>query len=326
MPDSLDIASVPMQADTLRPHKVVQHLTFEEPDSVLGSYFVDCPSPSASHMLRIDLPDGHLPLPTDSVFLASFRQLWPEPIRKMAWEREEIPWQPNGIAGDPADYTFRNDDNVTGIMLASFFVMAWVVASSWKFLRTHFKEFFYTRERGNLFAERDGRQLRGRAFLVVQTCFLISLLSFTATRTLLPDVFSTASPYLLLGGVTVVSVLYYLLKLLLYGLVNHTFFSPIKCHLWTDTYLVSVLLTGCVLLPVVLLVVFFDLPFAYAVLVTVLLLSVIKTMLLYKSYCIFFKTSLGIVHVILYLCTLEIIPFSAFLATLYALISGMPAL
>lgn len=315
-----------MQADTLRAHPVVQHLTFEEPDSVLGSYFVESPSPLSSHVPRLVLPDGHLPLPTDSVFLASLRQLWPEPIRQLAWKSEEIPWQPNGIAGDPADYTFRNDDNVTGIMLISFFVMAWVVATSWKFLCTHFKEFFYTRERGNLFAERDGRQLRGRGFLVAQTCFLISLLSFTVTRTLLPDVFSTASPYMLLGGVTVVSIGYYLIKLLLYGIVNHTFFTPAKCHLWTDTYLVSVLLTGCILLPVVLLVVFFDLPTAYAVLVTVLLLSVIKTMLLYKSYCIFFKTSLGFVHVILYLCTLEVIPFGAFMATLYALISGMPAL
>lgn len=326
MPDSLDIAPVTMHTDTVKYHKVVQHLTFEEPDSVLGSYFVDCPSPSASHMLRIDMPNGHLPLPTDSVFLASLRQLWPQPIREMAWAREEIPWHPNGIAGDPADYAFRNDDNVTGIMLASFFVMAWVIATSWKFLRSHFNDFFYTRERGNLFAERDGRQLRGRAFLVVQTCFLISLLTFTATRTLLPDVFATASPYLLLGGVTVLSIAYYLLKLLLYSIVNHTFFSPAKCHLWTDTYLVSVLLTGCILLPVVLLVVFFDLPFASAILVTVLLLSVIKMLLLYKSYCIFFKTRLGVVHVILYLCTLEVIPFGVFVATIFALVSGLPTL
>lgn len=313
-------------SDTLHYHKVVQHLMFEEPDSVLGSYFVDCPSPSASHVQRIELPDGHLPLPADSVFLASLRQLWPAPIREMAWEREEIPWKPNGIAGDPTDYTFRNDDNVTGIMLISFFVMAWVIASSWKFLRAHFNDFFYTRERENLFAERDGRHLRGRAFLVAQTCFLIALISFTATRALLPDVFATASPYLLLGGVTVLSLVYYLIKLLLYGIVNHTFFSPAKCQLWTDTYLVSVLLTGCILLPVVLLLVFFDLPFVYAILVTVLLLSVIKTMLLYKSYCIFFKTRLGFVHVILYLCTLEVIPFGAFLATLYAVISNMPVL
>lgn len=221
-----------------------------------------------------------------------------------------------GYFGTPVVYEFRNDDYVTSLLLASFFVMAWVIAASWKFLRGQMRDFFYIRERPNLFTEREDTVLRGGTYLVVQTCFLISLLFFTISGDYLPDVFERVSPYIMLGAATLLASVYYALKFGLYSLVNHTFYSPAKCKLWHDTYLTSILITGCGLLPIVLQVVFFDLPSYYAALECVLLLSVIKILLLYKCYRIFFGTWLGSVHIILYFCALEIIPLGFFFAAL----------
>lgn len=318
MPDSLMISSSHAGQDSAVVYHKVQHLVFEEPDSTLGSHFVGHPSPLASHVFHAQLNSNEFPLQKDSAFLAKFRELWPAPIRDIAWAHEEIPWSPTGIAGDPVDYEFRNDDYVTSLILFSFFIMAWVFASSWKFLRRQIKDFFYTRERTNLFAEREDNILRGRPFLVLQTSFFIALIFFASTRTYLPDVFTQVSAYLILGTATLVSLIYYLAKLILYNVVNHTFFSPAKCKQWNDIYLLSVLFTGCALLPVTLFVVFFDIPPQYIAIVGVLLLSVIKISLLYKCHGIFFRTRLGGMHLILYLCTLEIIPLGIFIAALIA--------
>lgn len=311
MQDSISIAPVAEEVEQVvstSQHVQEEHLTFEEPDSILGAYFVASPSPLSSNVHHQDLGIGQFPLPKDSVFLAKLRQLWPKPLKEITWNHEEVPWTPTGIAGDPVDYSFRNDNYVTSIILLGFFLMAWVIAASWRFLRDQLKDFFYTRERPSIFTEREDTVLRGRFFMVLQTSFMIAILFFAFSKVYLPEVFGQVSPYLLLGVTTILSVIYFGVKLLIYSIVNHTFFSPVKCKLWENSLMISILATGCALLPVTLLVVFFDLSFWHAALLCVLLISVIKILLLYKCYCIFFKSLLGGLHIILYFCALEIIP------------------
>lgn len=298
---------------------VEEHITIEEPDSVLGSYFVGHPAPLASHVLKVDsLPSVSIPMPTDTLQDAAVMECFSPEVREMFHLHKGMPTQPSGLPGDPVDYQFRNDDVVTGILMLSFFIMAWVIAASWKFVRSQLRDFFITRERPNLFDEREDNVLRGRGFMVVMTCFLISLLFFTVTRDRLPEVFAQVSPYVLLGMATAVSIVYYVAKIALYNIVNHTFFSPAKCRMWNDIYLVSVLVTGCALLPIVLCVVFFDMPFEDTAFLCILLLGVIKSLLLYKCFRIFFSTALGCMHLFLYLCALEIIPLGIFA---YSLVS-----
>lgn len=305
MPDSLQHITAPQPAPAAPP---AEQLVFEEPDSVLGSYYVGHPSPLASHITTPSLPQFSINATPDSATTAQIEQLCAPQLREMFHLYSGMPTQPTGLAGDPVDYQFRKDDVVTSIILLSFFIMVWVIASSWQFVRSQLRDFFITRERPNLFAEREDTVLRGRSFLVVQTCFLISLLFFTMTREYLPEVFAQLSPYVTLALATLVSSVYYVAKIAIYNIVNHTFFSPTKCRQWSDIYFVSILVTGCALLPVVLAVVFFDMPFEHTALACILLLGVIKSLLLYKCFRIFFSSLLGCVHLILYFCALEIIP------------------
>ena len=91
-----------------------------------------------------------------------------------------------------------------------------------------------------------------------------------------PETFEQASPYGLLAiGTTVVGI-YYLSKLCFYNFVNSVFFDTAHRRLWNDTYFVSILLIGVILLPLTLLVVFFDLPFSQALSAYVLLMAFVK--------------------------------------------------
>lgn len=209
----------------------------------------------------------------------------------------------------PVDYELRNDDLVTSVLLLSFVIMAWVIAGSWRFLKTSVRDFFYHRTRSNLFADRADTILRGRFFLVLQTSFLQGLLFFGFVQSVLPEVFEGLSPYLLLSFSTLIILGYYGLKLLVYRTVNHVFFAPESNRAWDNYFLVSILTTGALLLPLTLLVVFFDLNYREAGIAYVLLMAIVKMLLLYKSYRTFFNGSIGYLHIILYFCALEIVPY-----------------
>ena len=105
---------------------------------------------------------------------------------------------------------------------------------------------------------------------------------------------------------------------MLYRMVNLTFFSPERNKQWDDHLLVSILATGALLLPLTLLVVYFDLPFRETLITYVLLMAIVKMLLFYKAYRIFFSTLIGNVHLILYFCALEVVPILIFWMTLLA--------
>lgn len=213
-----------------------------------------------------------------------------------------------GVPGDPAPRRLRDDDVVTSTLLLSFVFMMWVIAASWKFLRHTVKDFYHHRTRPNLFADRVDTELRGRFFLVAQTCFLQGILFMDSVQDLLPDAAEARSPYPWLVIGTLAVGIYYAAKLALYNFVNTVFFDAARRRLWNDTFFVSILTVGVFLMPVTLLVVFFDLPFTQALSTYVLLMAIVKILLLYKAHRIFFDRLSKSLHLILYFCALEIAP------------------
>ena len=214
----------------------------------------------------------------------------------------------NGMAGDPVPYRFRTDNFVTIVLMVSFFLVVWVISRSRRFLTHRVKDFFHERQRENLFAERTDNELRGQLFLVFQTCFVLGILFFDCTQELQEEVFNQVSPYKLLGVSTGICLIYYMLKIGVCSFVNSTFFTRDKCERWSEAYMLTVLALGLSLFPVALLVVYFDLSFSHLTMLAFGLLAVDKLLLMYKTYTIFFRYTLGWVHLILYFCTLEITP------------------
>lgn len=216
--------------------------------------------------------------------------------------------QVSGKAGDPVPYRFRTDNFVTIVLMVSFFLVVWVISRSRRFLAHSVKDFFHVRVRENLFAERTDNELRGQIFLVFQTCFVLGILFFDCTQELQTEVFNQVSPYKILGVSTAICSLYYLLKVGISTFVNNIFFPRDKCERWAESYMLTVLALGLSLFPVALLVVYFDLSFHHMVVLSCSLIMANKLLLLYKTYSIFFRYTLGWVHLILYFCTLEATP------------------
>lgn len=255
---------------------------------------------------RTDLPLG--PSPETDLSLGDI-DIFRLPVKsRFDWKVEQAIYQTQGIAGDPLPYRFRSDDYVTGILMLSFFLVAWVIARSWHFLAGSVKDFFYDQKQENRFDSRTDSELRGQLFLVFQTCFVLGVLFFDYTQEHMTEVFNQISPYKILGASVSVCIVFYLVKLLLYTFVNYVFFDRNRSRQWIETQFLSILALGLALLPVTLLVVYFDISFRSLTILFVLTLTVIKALLLYKCSRIFFAYKGGGVHLILYFCALEIIP------------------
>ena len=228
-------------------------------------------------------------------------------------------FQPTGMAGDPVPYQFKTDNFVTISLMVSFFLVVWVISRSRHFLHSRVKDFFHTRHHASLFAEQTQNELRGQLFLIFQTCFVQGILYFDFTQEHQTEVFNQVSPYQILGTGVGICCLYYLFKMAVYSFVNSVFFSRRQRTDWSETYLLCVLGLGLALFPVALLVVYFDLSFHTMSWLFLCILLLDKSLLFYKCYRTFFNSPLGLVHLFLYFCTLEIMPLLIlFRALIYA--------
>lgn len=279
--------------------------TPEQKDSAVQANFhvepMTWPKDAKLGLPGIKMNDGKVSMPEID--------LWDTPfVSSVQWKLVRVPFHDQGIAGDPLPYRLRTDNVVTLALLLGFLLAVWVVSRSMRYLFAQLKDFFYPPERDDSLTTGTGNELKGQIFLIFQTCVVMGLMFFTYTQEYLTDVFNQVSPYKLLALDIGLLIVYYVLKVLLYQFVNWVFFDSRSRRLWMEAFLLTVLAEGLLLLPVTLLVVYFEMSIRYAILIFMVVVLVLKSLLLYKSYQIFFSYKLGGVHLILYFCTLEVIP------------------
>ena len=113
---------------------------------------------------------------------------------------------------------------------------------------------------------------------------------------------------ILLSIYTILIALLYCCKYTLYRFINWIFFDKEQNDSWTTSYFDLIIATGFLLFPTILLIVFFNLSFFLAQTLVLATLLITKLLLFYKCIRNFFNHFHGILHLILYFCTLEIVP------------------
>lgn len=211
-----------------------------------------------------------------------------------------------GVQGEPMPYRLRSDDYVTSLLLLSFFFVVWVIARSRRYIGQRLKNFFRSGVDTRL-SPNEKSEMRGVPFLLLQTSFVLSILTFDYLQGSV-IFYAGFSPYLILVVATAVFFLYYIGKIGLYHFVNNVFFSRDVITQWADIYRLSILALGLFLLPVALLVVYYDLPLPTTLLVVAILVLLVKILLFYKGFHVLSQCRVGFPHIFLYFCTLEGFP------------------
>ena len=134
-------------------------------------------------------------------------------------------WAVVGTEGIPIPYSPRMDDGITVVLLCCFFLSAYVLSRSRKFLLQLVKDFLLHRERTSIFATSTAADMRYLLLLILQTCILAGVCIFSYFNDIQPELVRHVSPGLLLGIYIGVCLFYLCLKWMLYSFLGWIFFD-----------------------------------------------------------------------------------------------------
>ena len=203
-------------------------------------------------------------------------------------------------------YLLRNDDIIAAALLLSFVFIVWAVARSWAYLEAWRTDFFNAGGKRKKFTKLVGVQLNGYVPIVVSVSLLFGILVTGYVQREAPEVMAHFTPQgvFAIGAGGVLGVV--LLKLLLYFLINATFFRREQTADWTQAYVVTLLMEAVLLLPLVVATVYLNTPAKVAFWWLLTILAIVEFVRLIKLKVTFFHGMLGYVHIFLYFCTLNL--------------------
>ena len=222
----------------------------------------------------------------------------------------ELANEPFGVAGDPVPYNISNDNVISSLLLGCFIMSLLAFAISKNFILQQIKNFFYIPRREDIKTPTSSEVI-ALMFFALQSCLMLAMAYFFYVKAYVADTFVFEEEYLFIGLLFVTIFIYTILKYPLYTLVNYTFFLGKNNGQWLYTTLLLSAIEGALLFPVILFQSYFDASPQNAIYYTVFVLVLVKILIFYKCYVIFFRKNELFLQIILYFCTLEIIPLLA---------------
>ena len=130
-----------------------------------------------------------------------------------------------GFEGMPIPYSPKLDDGITILLLCCFFISAYVLSRSRKFLVQLVKDFLLNRERTSIFAATTAADMRYMLLLILQTCVLGAVCTFNYFIDVRPELVERIPPYILLGVYLAMALLYLFWKWVTYSFLGWIFFT-----------------------------------------------------------------------------------------------------
>ena len=222
---------------------------------------------------------------------------------------EEVSGGNHGVAGDPVPYAMHNDDIITGLLLMCFLFIMFVLSRISEFMIHQARDFFYPSKSNNMLIE-TGLEIRMQIVFGLVTCLQLALIYYFYVIGYVSNSFILDSEYALLGIYMATFIVYFCVKTLLYTMADRVFFGRRKNLQFLGSLLFITAIEGVMYFPLVLLLTYFQISIQIAVYYFIFVLAFVKILTFYKSYVIFFKQKDFFLQIILYFCTLEMIPLS----------------
>ncbi len=210
-----------------------------------------------------------------------------------------------GFKGMPIPYSPKLDDGITILLLCCFFISAYVLSRSRKFLVQLMKDFLLNRERTSIFAATTAADMRYMLLLILQTCVLGAVCTFNYLIDVRPELGERIPPYILLGVYLAIALLYLFWKWVTYSFLGWIFFfDGNRTSLWMESYSTLLYYLGFALFPFALFLVYFDLSLLATVIIGLFLMFFTKILMFYKWIKLFCNNLYGVLLLILYFCAL----------------------
>ena len=213
-----------------------------------------------------------------------------------------------GHEGNNKLFTLEQDDGVFALLLICFFCITRIYKDSSSFFRENIKLLFSSRENINLFSETTIKEFWFNFILIFQTILLYAIILFDYLLISDSNAVPPHSFYTICLFIAVISS-FLGLKYLMYRLIGWTFDIQSKMEVWLRTYTIVLEMIGVVaFVPTLILI--YSLSLQIPILVFFIGLFLISRIILfYRATVFFLQSSINILYLITYLCSVEIIPY-----------------
>jgi hypothetical protein len=226
------------------------------------------------------------------------------------------------MAGDPIPYSTRNDNIITSILLICIVVTMIAFSITKNVIVRQAKDFFNV-VKANQDLSETSIEIRSQYFFVAQTSLLMALLYFFYTREYIASSFILSDEYLLVAILFGVIFGYFIVKNIVFTFVDYIFFDSKRNRRFLHSHLFIDSCEGILLYPIVALLTFFDISALTVVYYTIIVVVLVKILTFYRCFLIFFRQNAYYLQIILYFCTLEIVPLIALWGGLSVIVNAL---
>ena len=217
-----------------------------------------------------------------------------------------------GFEGVLRPYRLLHDDWVTLSVLLCFVLLVVIQKRIRSYIVSQAKEFFLPSKN---ITRKENPNNNSERFIPLLLMLVISIMGglgiYMYTQSQQHLFLGLMSPYLLIGIYTGIWILYFILKTILSGFVNWIFFDKKKIKVWKKSGFFLFSVESLLIFPVIIITIYLNLPPHIPLWITLIIGLLVKILHLYKTFLIFFPKIYGTLHLIVYFCTLEIMPLLA---------------
>lgn len=213
-----------------------------------------------------------------------------------------------GMSGEPLPYLPNTDWMITTLLSFCVLLTSLAFSEEKKYLLQRMKSFLSSRDRSSMFDESSVGGSSYTFLLKLHTSILLGLCIYCHYSNTMPLLFEKVSHAALLAGYISCICLFVLSKGALYSCINWAFFQKERNSVWITSFFNVYIWIGILLLPLLLVVVYFNISSQTSLLLVGALIILAKISLFWKGFSNFFKKIHGAFHLILYFCALEILP------------------
>ena len=211
---------------------------------------------------------------------------------------------PRGFVGILRPSLPQTESWVFIILVLLFFLFVYSISQSVGLISDTIKNFFQVKDRSSIFSKATVNNTRFRFFLIT---FAIGSISFYAYLLLHNPALPFSIKEFILFLLT--TSLFFVIKSLLFDLIGYVFLNTTNLKMAKEAYFNVVSYWGVCLFPILILQIYIPNNFLGITQILSLIVSVSAGLLIIiKLFQIFFQKIVASFYILLYLCTLEILP------------------
>ncbi len=214
-----------------------------------------------------------------------------------------------GMQGEPIPYKLYSDGNIISVLALSFFLIVVAIQNDNKSIWHLLKSCIVTPGRNSLFDNNNNQTyILPTLLLCTTTVIMFSLITYHYQSYASPILFNNTNHLEMMLIYIGIFFIFLIIKLIIYTTIDWIFFDKGKRKLWHKSFFNIVSSMGLVLFAAVTYIIFLDSEFHYSSIIVLIIIVLSKILLFYNCIKYFFRSLYGSLHLILYFCTLEIIP------------------